>query len=188
VKFKAFFSVCAVAAAAFLWCGAAAKAVTYNFNNVLLSDGGFLDGNLTIDFGGVFGYHLVTTGGNPALDTTYNYPGFPSPNSIPFGAPMVVQLFPGSFTAMLQLAFTTDLMLGGPTVLIGGNPGPSFECNGDFQCPAGVPGTQGPARWVAANTDISPTPLPAALPLFIGGAGLLGFLVRRRKAVSAATA
>jgi hypothetical protein len=35
---------------------------------------------------------------------------------------------------------------------------------------------------------VAETPLPAALPLFIGGAGLLGFLVRRRKAASAAAA
>jgi len=188
LKFKSLVSVCAVAAAVLLWCGTGAKAVTYIFNNVSLSDGGLLNGNLTIDFGGVFGYHLATTGGNAALDTTYDYPGFPSPNAIPFGAPTVVQLFPVSFTAMLQLSFTTDLMLGGPTVLKGGIGGPSFECNGDFLCPVGTPGTQGPARWIAEDTAIFPTPLPGALPLFIGGTGLLGFLLHRRRRPAAVTA
>ena len=31
------------------------------------------------------------------------------------------------------------------------------------------------------NIDPSPTPLPAALPLFAGGVGVMGLLVRRRK-------
>jgi hypothetical protein len=33
----------------------------------------------------------------------------------------------------------------------------------------------------ASNANISSTPLPAALPLFAGGLGLMGFLARRRK-------
>jgi hypothetical protein len=38
------------------------------------------------------------------------------------------------------------------------------------------------------DLDISSTPLPAALPLFAGGLGLMGFLGRRKRKVSAAIA
>jgi hypothetical protein len=51
-----------------------------------------------------------------------------------------------------------------------GNPGGSGEGTGGYY---GIEG--------AATTDLSATPLPAALPMFVGGLGLLGLFGRRRK-------
>ncbi len=198
VKFKSVAVAAATAAMLLVGPVSGAKAITYTFNNVALSDGGLLNGTLDIQFGGVFGYSLTTTGGAAALDTVYTYPGFPSPNSIPFGNPTVIELFPaapvsGQFLSMLQLTFSSDLMVAGLHTLLGGTNGPSFECNGSFSCPAGLSGTY-PIRWIAGDTviglaggnDNTATPLPAALPLFASGGGLLGFLGWRRKRKNAA--
>jgi hypothetical protein len=38
------------------------------------------------------------------------------------------------------------------------------------------------------DAPVSATPIPAALPLFAGGLGMLGFLARRRKRATAAAA
>jgi hypothetical protein len=37
-------------------------------------------------------------------------------------------------------------------------------------------------------SDVSPTPLPASLPLFAGGLGFVGYLTRRKKRARALTA
>jgi len=37
------------------------------------------------------------------------------------------------------------------------------------------------AMWDEASLAVATTPLPAALPLFAGGLGLIGLLARRRK-------
>jgi hypothetical protein len=51
-----------------------------------------------------------------------------------------------------------------------GNPGGSGEGTGGYFAWEGNP-----------TTDLSQTPLPAALPLFAGGLGMFGFLARRKK-------
>jgi hypothetical protein len=188
VKFSSIFSAAAIAIMGLLGAGSGANAITYAFTNVGLSDGGLLNGTLDINFGGVSGYSLTTTGGSiPSLDMSYHYPGFPSPNSIPFGNPTVVQIFPDgpptitNFISILQLTFSSDLMVAGPHTLLGGAPGPSFECSGSFLCYLGI-STE--IRYVAADTiidGVGATPLPAALPLFASGLGALGLLGWRRK-------
>jgi hypothetical protein len=47
-------------------------------------------------------------------------------------------------------------------------------------CTTTVPGDGG-AGYFAANFEIAVTPLPATLPLFAGGLGLVGYLAKRRK-------
>jgi hypothetical protein len=42
-------------------------------------------------------------------------------------------------------------------------------------------GPSGAAFFATVNYDVSQTPLPAALPLFAGGLGVIGLLARRRK-------
>ena len=49
-----------------------------------------------------------------------------------------------------------------------------------------VAGNPGLADFAPDNSDAGVTPLPAALPLFVGGGGLLGFLSWRKKRKSAA--
>ena len=184
--------------------GSGAKAVVYSFNNVALSDGGLLNGTIDIQFGGLFGYSLTTTGGSiPSLDTSYHYPGYPSSGVIPFGNPLVVKIFPDgpppgtlvNFQSILQLTFSSDLTVAGPHTLLGGILGPSFECTGTFACAAGTPTP--PVRYIAADTIIdvvgaagppAQTPLPAALPLFATGLGALGLMGWRRKRKARAAA
>jgi len=196
VNSKSVVIAAATAALLLVGTGSGAKAAVYSFNNVGLSDGGLLNGTLDIEFGGVFGYTLTTSGGSiPALDMSYHFPGFPAPNQIPFGSPTVIQIFPDApitlvnFTSILQLTFDGDLMIAGPHTLKGGISGPSFECSGSFLCAVGSPTGQELVRYVAADTIIDvvganptgTTPLPAALPLFASGLGALGVLGWRRK-------
>jgi hypothetical protein len=64
------------------------------------------------------------------------------------------------------------LLVNGATVYLSadGNPGGSGEGTGGY---CGIEG--------AATADLSATPLPAALPMFAGGLGFVGWLTRRRK-------
>jgi hypothetical protein len=57
-----------------------------------------------------------------------------------------------------------------------------FIANGDgYFFAADVLGTGGNTGTVGANVALSTTPLPAALPLFAGGLGVLGLFGRRKK-------
>lgn len=60
---------------------------------------------------------------------------------------------------------------GGDTLSIGG--GNSFNLYG-----TGISSTDG---GTVAFALVSPTPLPATLPLFVGGLGFIGYLTRRKK-------
>jgi hypothetical protein len=68
------------------------------------------------------------------------------------------------------------------------NPGTDYACGADYcLLGLGTPGTSGIGDPVVALTSFtislatSETPLPAALPLFASGLGVLGFVAHRRK-------
>jgi hypothetical protein len=69
------------------------------------------------------------------------------------------------------------------TLVLGGGPGPFSTYN--ITNPGG-PNLQDGHFFISAG--VIATPLPAALPLFAGGLGVMGLLVSRRKRKSAATA
>ena len=189
MKLKSTITACAMAVIGLAVAGSGANAVVYSLDNVQLSDNGVLNGTFDIEFGGLFGFNISTTGGAAGLDTTYVYQTNPASQAIPFGSPTVLKFFPNSATAELQLTFSGDLSVAGTYTLLGGINGPSFECNSSFSCAASIPGDY-PNRFVASDTLVGPavetTPLPAALPLFAAGLGLFGFAARRRKRKNAA--
>jgi hypothetical protein len=102
----------------------------------------------------------------------------------------------GSQQATPDGTFTNGIAYNGSNGGGHGSPGPldfsvtdasgitlsDFIANGDgFFFAADVLGTGGNTGTVGANVALSTTPLPAALPLFAGGLGLLGLFSRRRK-------
>jgi hypothetical protein len=193
LNLKRIATILAMGVAGVVSAGSQANAIVYTLSNVLLSDGGVLNGTIDIQFGGLLNYNLVTTGGNPALDTAYPFPSNPASNANPFGSPTVLSFFPTplSYTAGLTLVFSSDLMIPGVHTLLGGVNGPSFECNNSFLCAAGTP--NGTIRYIAGNyvfdgpdntNGPATTPIPGAAWLMgtvLGGAGF-GAWRRRRKA------
>jgi hypothetical protein len=78
------------------------------------------------------------------------------------------------YTSTLNLVFEFSLL--NPIAdnpIIGGINGPSYECSG-FSC------TAADERFVDGGFATA-TPLPAALPLFAGGLGFVGYLALHRK-------
>jgi hypothetical protein len=163
--------------------GAKADAVTYPITwNVsgTLDDGGILSGFFQIN---QYGY---TNGTNWSLLTTtgtlldgYSYsPGINASNPNVF----TVKFTPNDhvYEVLLQLTFVNSLLLPSVNPMIVGNLGPSFECLG-WTCPNG-----GATRYFTSGVA-SAVPVPAALPLFAGGLGLLGWMARRRRRHSEGT-
>ena len=103
----------------------------------------------------------------------------------------------GTITSF-QLGFTSTrpTAVGGQFGQIIANPGKSTgifdEClaSNTPTCNSfgfGIDKATGPGgNLVLQSTDVAQTPLPAALPMFLGGAGLIGLLARRRKQKRAA--
>jgi hypothetical protein len=186
MKIGMIFRVLASAVLMLLAVSTGAKAVTYTLTNVGLDDGGVLNGWFKFNvYGGFVGYYLETTGGAASLDSTYTYPTNPASTANPFGNPTVLQFFPDGaspvYKAVLQLTFDSDLLVAGAHTLLGGSPGPSFECNDSYICPLGWSGTY-PIRYVAANTAVyGVLPVPGALLFLATGAGLLGLMAVRKR-------
>jgi len=150
VKIRSVFLAAAVAIAGVVSAPSARADVVWTLTNVALSDGGVLNGSLTIfgtsssGYGGLIDFHLTTTGGTiSSLDATYSYPGFPSGEINAWGGPdNVVTFFPdvvpplGAYSSVLTITFANPLDVAGPiNPIIGGFAGPSYECAG-WACPA----------------------------------------------------
>ena len=88
--------------------------------------------------------------------------------------------FQPGYTSDLRLTFTDSL--GAPEAnnpIIGGEFGPSYECQGSYSCyvPAG-----GDTRYIASGfASAGAVPEPAAWALMISGFGLAGAALRRRR-------
>ncbi len=151
---------------------ACASTITWNLSpNIPLSDGGTLNGTFTINSAGFLNgntWDLITAGGTLPGVTYTTYINASDPNNL------TVQFYGPGYTSTLNLVFEFSLL--DPIAynpIIGGINGPSYECSG-FSC------TANDERFVDAGFAAA-TPLPATLPLFAGGLGFVGYLVRRRK-------
>jgi hypothetical protein len=96
-----------------------------------------------------------------------------------FGIASALQLQLNSGSDQLQLGFSPNLNATGPISMT--TTGGSYDDQGGFTRTV----TGG---FVEAATLISATLLPAALPLFAGGLGMVGFLARRKKRKALAAA
>jgi hypothetical protein len=83
----------------------------------------------------------------------------------------------------LAVALTAANLAGSPSFSIGNG----SEAVYFFLCD-GLDGFCGERDITGGSLDVSATPLPAALPLFAGGLGVIGFIGRRRKRKVAAIA
>jgi hypothetical protein len=128
--------------------------------------------------------NIVTTSGGLLPGTTYSVPG-----SFPDGsAPTNGFVITNGYFEILSIQFLNPLTVPGiDPIVIGAS---SFECF-SFSCPPGGPDA-GPGAntryFTAGEAVVTATPVPAALPLFAGGLGLVGMLARRRKQKNAAVA
>ncbi len=176
---RSLFAAFALSAISLLVTGSHANAITYTFVNVALTDGGVLNGNFTTNvYGAPATWNLTTSGGILPSETYANPPNDINAIALPnFSAPTTIDFFSNAegYFVELQLAFSGNVMDGAS--LVGG-----FECHG-WICPSDVTRYIGTLR----GEEVTVTPLPAALPLFVSGASLLSFLGwRRKRKVSAA--
>lgn len=173
------FTAALTAASAFLTNNVNASTFTYTFTNVLLSDGGVLNGSFTTGvYGGVASWNLTTSGGSLPGETYSSPPIVINNIALPsFSSPTGVDFFSNTngYFVTLQLMFSSNILDGGASLLTGIG-GQSFECRG-WNCPSDL------TRYVSGFDGAPPTetPLPIALQLFAGGLGVMGLLVRRRK-------
>lgn len=142
--------------------------------DIPLSDGGTLNGYFGINsYGFVNGspFDLKTAGGTTNFFQDYNATinaGDPNVLTVQFFAPNP------AYSSTLQLEFANSLLIpSADNPIVGGNYGPSFECEG-YSC------TGADTRYVDGGFA-SATPLPATLPLFAGGLGFVGYLASRRR-------
>ena len=177
---KSFFVALALTAISFLVTASHANAITYIFTDVPLTDGGVLNGNFTTNvYGAPATWNLTTSLGTLPSEIYANPPNDINAIAFPnFSAPTTIDFFSNAegYFVELQLVFSGNVMNGAS--LLGG-----FECHG-WVCPSYLTRYIGELR----GDEVTVTPLPAALPLFASGAGVLGFLGwrRKRKALAAA--
>ena len=137
--------------------------------NGTFNDSGTLSGTFDIDvYGYLDGYNLVTTAGT-------NLPGFnytPADSYFSNGT-FYVDAQPG-YQQDLHLTFQDDLSVAvADNPIIGGTPGPSWECVDSWSCyvPAG-----GDTRYVASGFASAgdPLPEPSSLQMLVCGLGIIG--------------
>ena len=174
----------AAAAAVALCAGAAstANAGAYSFSNVKFDDGTVLNGTFDVNqYGYIHSWDVTSSDGaitgnhyTPSINASYN----PGDTEITFNRP--------DYVGYLQLTLSSQLPASGSVPLVTGFGGPSFECD-TYVC-------QGPSsdvRYIATNRDFVPSitavPEPAAWVMMIGGLGLVGASMRRRRTAGVAT-
>jgi hypothetical protein len=151
--------------------------------NGAFDDGGSVSGFFDINvYGFLNGFDLTTTDGS--TEDGFEYTPL---NSYYSNGTFYVDAQP-QYQADLHLAFLNDL--GVPSAnnpLLGGSPGPSWECQGSFSCY--IP-EQGDIRYVSQGYATALVPEPASWALMLAGfAGLgAGLRLARRRARAALAA
>ena len=194
MNLKSILAACAIGLSTLLGVASDAKAITWTFSNVGLSDGDVLNGYFTTNqYGYLAAWDLTTSGPNDTImNTTYtNGIGYYNYNVSPNATTVTIFNNP-DYSEILQLTFANPIF--DPTnSLIGGVPGPSYEQCGRYGlCPIDF------SRYVGAviiaegrNGELTATPLPPTWTILIAGfVGLFGFVAfggkKRKVAVTAA--
>lgn len=145
-------------------------------------DGGALSGYFNINvYGFLAGYDLKTTAGS--TDAAFDYT--PS-NSYYSNGTFYVDAQP-QYQSDLHLTFQNDLGIASASnPIIGGSQGPSWECQGSYNCY--VP-ADGAIRYITSGSASAAVPEPAAWALMLVGFGGMGAVLRgvrkaRRSAVA----
>lgn len=163
--------------AAFFSAPAHASTIDWMLSGVTFDDGGTASGTFSTDStsGDVIAFDIVTTAGTTLGGATYDSTAtnIYSSNGVYSPHSFIVSNF--NTSTYVNFEFVDALTGTGPDQLIvpTGTNYPSYECN---MC--------GTVRNIVngeAINEISATPLPATLPLFAGGLGVVGYLTRRRK-------
>jgi hypothetical protein len=166
--------------------------VLWEISGVQFQDGGTLSGQFTvgttyccaIEYNDQYGntaYSLTTTGGSILPGSSYNGPvsGFPSISPFLSDGYKVVTFYEngaGYSGILLQLTFANPLNVAGPNSIVGGIPGPSFECGIGWDC-----GGTTPTRYVYSDGITYAVPEPATWGMMVLGFLGLGFLGYRRR-------
>lgn len=164
------------------------------YGTVICSSSCFSPSTFTVVAGQISTSYIV--GGVDIVDFTFTDHGFSDIWNQPFTSPGATTV--GGFsnssapTAAPFYGFVFTVISGNLfPPLVGG--GGQRQGTGDefaFDSGAVFASNEGSANFLPGDVDFgvfaSATPLPAALPLFAGGAGLIGLLARRRKRKTAA--
>ena len=145
-------------------------------------DGGALSGYFNINvYGFLAGYDLKTTAGS--TDAAFDYT---PANSYYSNGTFYIDAQP-QYQSDLHLTFANDLGIASPNnPIVGGSQGPSWECQGSYNCylPA-----NGAIRYITSGSASALVPEPAAWALMLAGLGGLGSalrLARRRTRLATA--
>ena len=151
-----------------------AKADVAWFVTGTFSDGGTVTGTFNINtYGYLAGYDLQTTRGDGFASFEYT-----ELNSYFSNGTFYIDAQPG-YQGDLHLEFIDDLGVAiANNPIIGGDPGPSYECQGSFSCY--VP-TDGAIRYITSGYATAAVPEPAAWAMMLVGFGGLGAALRSRR-------
>lgn len=162
---------------------AAAQADITWLVNGTFDDGGTVSGQFTLD---VYGYLennflLTTTSGTSLPGFTYD-----AGDSYYSNGTFYFDAQPG-YSADLHLTFLDSLLLpSASNPLVGGSPGPSWECAGSYSCYVPEGGT---TRYIAAGSAVGSVPEVstwAMMLLGFAGLGFAGYRTSRKGAAFAA--
>jgi hypothetical protein len=163
----------AVSSVLFACAGSAAKAdVHWVINDAVFNDGTTLTGDFFINvYGYLDGYDLTTVSKDPFVGFNYT----PSDSYFANGA-FYIDAQPG-YQGDLHITFADNLSVGVfNNPIIGGSPGPSYECQGSYSCyvPLG-----GDVRYIASGVATA-VPEPATWAVMLLGFVGLGVVALRR--------